>query len=64
MSMAKYRYQILAKRGAMEEIAKRMNVTTRTVYNALRYITAGEQADTIRQIAICEFDGVEIKKPL
>lgn len=48
----------------MEEIAKRMNVTTRTVYNALRYITAGEQADTIRQIAICEFDGVEIKKPL
>ncbi|MDR1227096.1 MAG: helix-turn-helix domain-containing protein [Prevotellaceae bacterium] len=43
--------EIVVKVGMVQEIAKALDVTERTVYNALRYITNGKKSAAVRQLA-------------
>ncbi len=53
--------KIIVGYGAVKEIADKMECTTRTVHNALKFDTDSEQAKLIRKIAIDEHRGVKIK---
>ena len=53
--MALYKSTILYERGVIKKLAARFNVTDRTVTNAMRFVTEGEQPDLIRATAIKEY---------
>lgn len=57
-------HKIIIERGVLTRIAKDIGCSTRTVQNALRFVTEGEQPDLIRDRAINFYSGVLIKKPI
>lgn len=62
--MTTVRPKILYERGVIRRIAKRFGVTERTVLNALRFVTEGEQPNLIRKVAIKEYGCVLSNKPV
>ena len=62
--MALYKSTILYERGVIKKLAARFNVTDRTVTNAMRFVTEGEQPDLIRATAIKEYGCVLTTRPI
>ncbi len=52
--------KILMKHGTSIKLAREMGVSDRTVRDALRFVTEGEQPDLIRKKAVSEYGGVPI----
>lgn len=54
--------KIIVDRGVQTKLAKDIGCSTRSVQNALRFVTEGEQPDLIRIKAIRDYNGVLIKR--
>lgn len=55
---------ITVPRGSVEGLCKATNVKKGTVYNALNYTSNSEIAQKIRKLALNEYGGFKIKKPI
>ena len=62
--MAKKREVIVVPRGAVGKICQSTGAGKTTVYAALNNTSFSEQAERIRQLALSQFDGVVISKPI
>lgn len=52
--------KILMKYGTITKLAIEMGVNEKTVREALRFVTEGEQPDLIRKKAVSEYGGIPI----
>ena len=60
----KYRQVIVVPRGTVGKICQSTGAGKTTVYAALNNTSSSEDAQHIRQLAITEYGGVEISKPI
>lgn len=58
-----YKHVILYERGTVQKLALRFKVSDKTVTNALKFITEGEQPDMIREVALKEYGCVLKRRP-
>lgn len=64
MTKTLYRYKILSEKGTVKKLAERFSVSEQTVRAALRFATANEQSDLIRETAIKDYGSVLMKRPV
>lgn len=63
MTKTVYRYKILCDKGVIPRLAKRFDVSPQTIRAALRFSTASEQSDLIRQTALREYCCALVQTP-
>lgn len=64
MTKTLYRYKILSEKGTVKKLAERFGVSEQTVRAALRFATANELSDIIRETAIKDYGSVLMKRPI